>query len=540
MSTYRDLYNKLTVPDKHRALLYFPYFKNRLDRFTEEKLEFSSAQIDIVDVLQDLILELDSLVAPTIAYEIARARQQGLLKGITPHDRYASFFVEESGRRTKVFVDSLQAYKDALRGYIYGLIDNTFNNLEEALVRLHRDRFMLARPPFHIGPHDHIVRVKPLGGDRHNSGRVPLLMMFQSGEKVVYKPCIVNPEGAIRVVLEKLETGANFGIYIPHHLNRSGYCWAQFVEKREADSLSAITSYYYRAGVLASILDFMLFVDGNEENVIAVSETPVLVDIETIFHPEGSTALSTSRNVLATGLFRSGPRRELEFSDTRRVVFAGAFSIPTAQRTNPLTPVVVADGTDNIHIRFTGAPAPEAESVPHLKGQPRYPQQFVDHILKGYWEGSGIISGLTMGDVRELIASISREGCTARVILRPTAFYGSILKAMQQPRYLKLDKARRLDVVRRFLLAHKAPIPSEFVVEQELSDLARLDVPYFFADCFGTKLCSPSGACAEDYFDEPPIHGMLPSWKRFTTEYREAALSMIKQAVLDNSVNSDG
>ena len=537
---YDDYLSKLNVPDKHRAILYYDAFINCINYIFTTNSDIINNKIDIISILQSLIYELDSLVAPIVAYEIARARQRGMLKGRSPSNRYRSFFLEKDGSLAKALVNSLRGYKSTVNTIIDTVLCNTARNLQEAHTRLQQDRPMLARSPFNIHPRDQLIRIEPLGGDKHNSGRTPLLMVFRSGIKIVYKPSIVNPGAAIRAVLKEIEAQAKFKIYIPYHLHKNGYSWAQFIEKRNAKSLNAIHNFYFRAGVLAAILDFMLFVDGNEENILASGEYPVLVDIETFFHPIGSTVTPKNRTALDTGLFGSKSGGRLELPGIGRAVSAGAFSIPTVHRASLLTPVVAEERTDNIHIRFIGAPAPDAASVPYLSGRPQYPHHFVNHILRGYWAGSGAVSDMSQGTIRRMIASISRKGCTARVVLRPTTFYEGLLKTLQQPHYLQLNEQGRPAVIRRRLLKHNISNYSDFILAQELSELARFDVPYFFMNCHETTICSASGKCEDGYYDEPPIHGLLPSWRRFTPAYRMAAMSEIKQAVLSTAAHDHG
>jgi len=92
----------MVVPDAYRSHLYFRRLKLGMQdvatTLAELGLEPRGVDASIECLERMLAAELDSIILPTIAFEVAIARHLGLLRGETPGQRYESFFTSDRAR----------------------------------------------------------------------------------------------------------------------------------------------------------------------------------------------------------------------------------------------------------------------------------------------------------------------------------------------------------------------------------------------------------------------------------------------------------
>src|SRR5690606_9751936 len=73
-------------------------------------------------------------------------------------------------------------------------------------------------------------------------------------------------------------------------LDRGDHGWVEFVSPAACGSEEEVGRFYRRQGGYLALLHLLEATDFHYENLIAAGEHPVLVDLETLFHPgvEGS------------------------------------------------------------------------------------------------------------------------------------------------------------------------------------------------------------------------------------------------------------
>ena len=141
---------------------------------------------------------------------------------------------------------------------------------------------------------------KPLGslqaieseqGDRHNKGRFALVCRFASGIKLVYKPRSLALDQqfyrfltfvtATPFVTDKKHQPT---FYQPAFVLREQYGWMEYIDALPCEEQSQVAEYFYHSGYLLSVLYLLEAEDIHHENVIARGNTPVVIDLETLFH----------------------------------------------------------------------------------------------------------------------------------------------------------------------------------------------------------------------------------------------------------------
>jgi type 2 lantibiotic biosynthesis protein LanM len=211
----------------------------------------------------------------------------------TRHSGHASFGTAEIDREQE-FVAALQqgGMRDVL--FIYpmlarlsgGLILSWLDVADEFLSRLQRD--LAALEDFMGGGTLDAVESLEVGlSDRHRGGRTVMVLSFGSNRRVVYKPRGLGIDNAFnRCVCWCNERGLRLQLRACRVLERSEYGWAEYIEFIEFRDQEERRTYYERCGMLLALSYVLGAIDLHVENVIRSGAHPVLVDVETLMHPE--------------------------------------------------------------------------------------------------------------------------------------------------------------------------------------------------------------------------------------------------------------
>ena len=170
-----------------------PLTREALDRVVEAlrscRADPAFPRIDIDGIVASLSQSLNAVVMPAIAracaLELNVRGLEGRLAGASPAERFTAFIDELA---SPAAAGTLLRDYPVLARHLVTLVDNWTAATEEWLQRLHAD-FADLRGAFLDGDGSAaVVRVEATGGDRHHGGRTPVVLVFSSGHRVVYKP----------------------------------------------------------------------------------------------------------------------------------------------------------------------------------------------------------------------------------------------------------------------------------------------------------------------------------------------------------------
>lgn len=152
--------------------------------------------------------------------------------------------------------------------------------IEEAVRHFLQDREQL----IHLGLLDHgqrLAGIKALGEESHDGGRRPLLLAFEDGHSLVYKPRGLGMEATWQWALAELtrQTGDQLSQQ-PTLLDCGKHGWMQTIVRQAASNDGAMERYFQRFGLQLALAHAMGVGDLHSENVIAVGDEPVMIDCE--------------------------------------------------------------------------------------------------------------------------------------------------------------------------------------------------------------------------------------------------------------------
>lgn len=247
---------------------------------------------------------------------------------------------------------------------------------------------------------------------------------------------------------------------------RAGYGWLEFITSRPLPGPGSAAEFYRRAGVLLAALYATHAADMHSENLIASGAVPVLVDVETLFHPDlpvpRTTAADPAAEALAASVHRAG-----------------------------LLPYVTID--ENGALDRSGIGGQDWNSAagnrPRLGAELAEPADHEPALLEGFRLGYDAITAERAAFVRLI------ERCgdfEVRTIARPTRGYARLIDESAHPGLLRdaRDRDKALDVLREASAHH--PLWAA-LTRYELADLWNGDIPLMTSHLSATDIWTSAG-----------------------------------------------
>jgi len=276
----------------------------------------------------------------------------------------------------------------------------------------------------------------------HRGGRTVLRVELADSTKWFYKP----RSGRHEQVWAKLVNELNAAGFSPPLLALSvvaghTHCWMPALAPEPCRSWQEVERFYFRAGALLYLAHLLRAVDLHAGNFIAHREHPVLIDCETILHPNVSlpaTAPDQKESILRTGMLPVAS----EHSQQDCASFLG-------RMTTGHHAVLLLDR----RIRVTEMGRQFARGF-----------KAMDHFLA------------TAGHRSRLDKVVAKmRAVPVRIIYRPTRFYVKLLSESLSPEFAGSEAARRW-FLRTRLEDRLCPTA---VVDLEIEQLIQCDIPLF-------------------------------------------------------------
>ncbi len=365
-----------------------------------------------------------------------------------------------------------------------------------------------------------MVRVSNSGvGDLHRGGRSVAILDFSSGLRLVYKPRPLAVDRAFYGLLEWLNrVGGCPPLRILTTLDRGSHGWVEFARAEPCASREEVERYYERLGGLLAVLYAVDGQDMHMENIVAAGEQPVLVDLETLFHPlqdelfpmtpprHGSPAPADplrpepyefiARSVLKVALL---PQRIWGEEEGAGIDLSGVGGAG-----NQVAPVraLRLENTGSDDMRFTRAQVllQAGRNQPQISGTGITPAEYAGAMDRGF---TGVYETLS---VRR--GELEAEGLLAafgdvplRVVIRMTRTYAALQSESFHPDFLRdaVDMDRFLD---KLWLAVEARGRLKPLISFEQEALRGGDIPVFFVTASSPDLVSDTGTVIPAYFQK--------------------------------------
>jgi lantibiotic modifying enzyme len=325
------------------------------------------------------------------------------------------------------------------------------------------------------------VAIEPGLGDRHRHGRSVTAVSFADGRTVIYKPRDLGAHLAFAQIADWLGGRVpSGGLRMPAAVARPGYGWLEFIAAAPLPRRAEATEFYRREGVLLAALYAVHACDMHRENIIACGELPVLIDVETVFHPALPMPQITAADPAAEALASS-------------VQCVG------------LLPYVTV-GEDGAHDQ-SGMSGGQAGNIPRFDGEAIEPGEHEAAILEGFRLAYDAIAANRTAFSRLLASCADLE---VRTVVRPTRGYARLMAESTHPDLLRdaADRDRALGVLRAASAHHR--LWSD-LADYEIADLWDGDIPLLTTRPARPDLWTSAGVRLPGRLDQPGLSCALAS-----------------------------
>lgn len=382
---------------------------------------------------------------------------------------------------------------------------NWINNTTEFVQRLERDYDEIAG---HFGANATpglLTEYQGGASDTHNQGKSVVLLTFESGLKLVYKPKNTELEQVWSEFINWFNsTGLQPNLKPLDVINKGSYGWVGFVEFAECASKSEVSEYYRRIGSLIGIVFMLHGNDFHQENLIASGAYPVPVDLESVMHHEGKTVVDgfgeNARFLLSSHFRNSVLRTALlpAWVEAKNGVLFDVSGIGGAgQGESPYQHLKWENiNTDTMKTSLVTSGFTENKNIPVFDGQKQMPEAFANEIIEGF---TSFYRHVLLH--KNQVPVHLFKGKELRFIFRATRVYSLINKSMLNPKFMRLgiDRSIQLELLGRAFLHDRVLGSCWPVFRSEVMQMEACDIPIFLSVSDLPAIADNSGIILNDF-----------------------------------------
>ncbi|GAA0748806.1 type 2 lanthipeptide synthetase LanM [Clostridium oceanicum] len=483
---------------------YFEFqLNNILSEFSNEQFNINVDKI-LLNCMESFRNDMIGICNKILISEIYKMKEKGELVGKTKVDRYSYFNNLLDGKMKLKIIEE----NPVLDYLIINKINTKLAHIKECLIRLKKD-FIEITDKFDID----IKLINKLlldEGDTHNNGKSVIILEFDKGIKIVYKPHSMDSDESFNRLVDYINKSNYFkyDLKTANSINKNDYGWQEFITYKECESKEEVKAYFFRIGMLIAVFNLIRSKDFHYENIVAHGGYPVPIDVETII----SNRENTLDNEKCLNLISRNFAMEVENS------IYGTLMIPqnleminfpidmsglngglNSENDIELSKIINV-GTDEIGYQKIKANIDEKQNRVKYKGNLIEIKDYISYIIVGLDKGYEFI----IGKREELIDLIKNNKIFKgkyRQVLRATAKYVKFLDAAIHPLYT--SKFENRNKIFSYLFGHsKISNKLRKRIESEISQLYVNDVPYFWTEFNSKDIYGADGTCIPRYYDK--------------------------------------
>ena len=444
---------------------------------------------------QHLEQQLHAKLARVLVMDINAARVQGRLKAESPQARWQEYMVLAAAPQ---HWEALGAQYPSLLSRVQWIVDHKVEFVARLARHFAQDRSalsaLLGRTP------GGLLALELAKGDSHQGGAGVALVRLEGGT-VVYKPRPLDTDRALAAFLDQILAGQPAGqrVRVPEAIDCGDHGWCEFIEHRHARDEQELRQFYRHMGHWLAIMRLLGGTDFHGENVIAQGGVPIIVDCETLFCPRTElkpsgfgNAVDKADEAMFASLMKTGllPGRGASLG-WRGVDNSGMGNI-RQQQPKISIPTLVDAGLDTVRI---GQTLVEVEIAKNHPCETPSLERYWGQVLEGYDELTAQLLALHgRGGLAPLLQPF--KPCHIRLVPRATEVYAELIRMLWHPISLADEAQARQRAAG--LLARAAAListtPSDpVVIQAEIDDMLRGDVPYFHTTAGHGRMAGPGG-----------------------------------------------
>lgn len=466
----------------------------------------------------------------TLVLDMNMNREKGFLAGETPKEKYG--YYNKTLLCSPEYLESFfQQYPVLLR-----VIGNELRKFKKFILEF-ISRFEKDKPEllslFGFSEQVKIRDIEVGMGDSHSDGRKVTKITLNEG-KLIYKPRSLEIDLLYKKIIEFLNEKIrdhDIKLSTPNVLSRDGYGWTEFISFKACNCLKDVQNFYQRTGAQIGLLYALKAVDFHSENLIANGSYPVLIDLESLFHPayqkkkDGMDAYEKAETQLHKSVRALGL---LPF------FFAGKADISGIGRKGKAksiikVPQLINLKTAEMSVKRDYVEIDTANNHPMLENKFVYAKDYVEELKQGFSKAYMTI----LKHASELIRIIekSENKIYVRFISKPTIKYSALLELSFHPRFLHNSIDREI-FLSKIWERPKQEDEYQSIVKYEFNDLINNDIPYFKVKLNEKDLLSSKNKKIENYFPETPAQSVKERISNLSKDDLKFQLYVIELSML--------
>ena len=330
-----------------------------------------------------------------------------------------------------------------------------------------------------------IVQIDILSTSSHSQEGNNLLIHFDAGQKVIYKPKSGSTDLIYQGILEWYNQNSSSlkldGFKV---IDKIKYSWHEYVPIKECQTRNKVNRYYFRIGILSALFQACGSRDYHFENVRSSGEFPICTDNESILCPQivlqkFNNTLGDSR--LAASLYNSPANAGL-ISSHLHSIYPNPPSIDGAFEDSDPYSITIYRLDEHFRVQKENSFKDRiGDNIPTLSNSKVDPHHFKKQIEKGYHEAISVLRQ-NIPSFWDKLSIISNGWDTEiRVLLRPSILYAQIMQESLQAKYLQsgVDRSIFFERLSHHFIQADDPEQGRNLLNKELSMLLEFYSPWF-------------------------------------------------------------
>lgn len=452
------------------------YLLKRIEHFPPNLTKTAQASLE-----QELIELWSKICTPAFVTQMHLARYAEKLSGETSEERYDAYITEFLYH--KATLKALFQEYPLMEERVYLALVLWVDKIAVFFNRLSADSKDLQT---RFGQGSSLTKIHTIKfglSDPHNGNSSVYELIFDSGRSIFYKPKSLGIDATFTDFLSELiQLGLKPDLRGYQVWDRGSYGWSEKVECKHCLSEVDVEEYYKRAGSLLCLLYLLGGTDIHYENLIANGAYPVIIDLESLLHPQLlHWNLDTFPEEWQHSVMRVGMLPNFMFGEMGlKGIDISALGSVGGQKIPSFIPFWKQSNTDLMHLAYVQPVSEDAKNQVRLQGTNCKIGDYVEPFIASFKTTYEFLQ-----DHRDLL--LKKNGWLdklsrypVRYICRPTRLYLKLQQQLLDPSCLR-DKASQkeiLDILPRYLLendnAHLFPL-----VEEESRAMKQGDIPFF-------------------------------------------------------------
>ena len=298
-----------------------------------------------------------------------------------------------------------------------------------------------------------------------------------------------------------------------HVVKRPDYGWIEFAQYEPITEEQGASRFYLRSGSLLALLYALDGLDFHHENVIACGEHPTPIDFETIVQhtaklpPEEEEMTSAAQDAINRSVLKTHFLPQLYKVRGKYIDISGMGAGSNKELSMEILKWSNLN-TDAMGYRIEkGAPSFESEHAPQIGEKTLTPEDYAEEIIQGFSDTYQFLAGIQdeLLDDDTPFTRLFRQ--PVRFLNRATQFYGSVLTRIAHPSFQRngIELGIELEVLYRSALTKGELSPLHPLIDVEIAELNRLDIPKFMARADSDGITLSNGFVIQSCFDGSPL-----------------------------------